>query len=192
MEAARALRAAVAASSAAALVWSAHRARSRTVSEVEERVFRVANDAPDALDAVAWPVMQMGSLGAVFATSARVWRTSGPRRAVTVAVIGTAVWGGVKVIKPAIGRGRPAMYLPAVHVRGQPQTGLGYPSGHAAVSLTLALLATRSRRARAAAVAGAGVTGATRMYVGAHLPLDVLGGFAVGLLVESIDRRWRI
>jgi membrane-associated phospholipid phosphatase len=184
------LRPACAGASTTLLWWSARRARTGTVSRHEERVFRKVNDAPDALYPAVWPVMQMGSLGAVYVAAAGVRREAGTRRAVMVAAVGTAVWGGVKLVKPSIGRGRPGAHLPGVHVRGQPQTGLGYPSGHAAVALTLALLTTREPRRRAAAVVGAGVTGAARMYVGAHLPLDVLGGFAIGLIVDALDHRW--
>lgn len=186
-----ALRLAVPAIASAAVGWSAVRARTHAVSPAEERAFRLVNDAPDALYPLAWPVMQMGSLGAVFVTAAGVQRTEGRRRAMLVAGIGTAVWGGVKAVKPLVGRGRPAAHLDGVRVRGARQTGLGYPSGHAAVSLTLAHLAPRSPLWRAVATLGAAITGSTRMYVGAHLPLDVVGGFAIGVLVDAIDRRWR-
>jgi membrane-associated phospholipid phosphatase len=33
-----------------------------------------------------------------------------------------------------------------------------------------------------AAVTFGGIIGSTRMYVGAHLPLDVVGGVAIGVL----------
>ena len=100
-------------------------------------------------------------------------------------VAGTIVWAGVKLVKPVIGRGRPQHHLDRVSVRGQAQTGLGYPSGHSAVALTLALAAARDSRpaTRAAAVSVAGATGVARMYVGAHLPHDVAGGLAIGLLI---------
>jgi undecaprenyl-diphosphatase len=176
-----------AAIAAGAIAWSARRASSGRVDPPEERVFRAINDAPDALYPFAWPVMQMGSLASVFVAAELVRRQRGVPDGLAVAVIGTAVWGGVKLIKPSVGRGRPSAHLDGVHVRGQPQTGLGYPSGHAAVSLTLALVAARSPRARALALVGAAITGASRLYVGAHLPLDVAGGSGVGLLAGLPD-----
>jgi membrane-associated phospholipid phosphatase len=169
---------------AGALAESARRARSGEVRPPEERVFRVANGAPNGLHPPLWAVMQSGSLAAVFVVAGALTcrRRSGPATAALVA--GTAVWGGVKAVKPRIGRGRPAHHLDGVAVRGQPQTGLGYPSGHAAVSLTLALIATKDERpaVRGAAVAAAATTGVARMYVGAHLPLDIVGGFAIGVI----------
>ena len=69
-----------------------------------------------------------------------------------------------------------------------PQTGLGYPSGHAAVSLTLAVLVFQGwgLELQLAGLAAAAVTGAARIYVGAHLPLDVVGGFAIAVVVGAV------
>ncbi len=173
---------------ASAVAWSARIARNGEVPPAEARVFRAVNDAPDALHPILWPVMQAGSLGAVFAAATAVGRRHGVPAAGLIAAVGTAVWGGVKLVKPAVGRGRPAALLPDVRVRGADQSGLGYPSGHAAVALTLAVLATRTGRGRTAGLAVAALTGAARMYVGAHLPLDVVGGYGIGLLAATATR----
>jgi len=79
--------------------------------------------------------------------------------------------------------------LAGVRTRGHEPTGLGYLSGHAAVSVALATaawphLGTAGRRAALGLVA---VVGLSRMYVGAHLPLDVAGGAALGLLVDAAE-----
>lgn len=169
----------------AGLAWSASRARNADVSAGEERVFRAFNGGPDGLAPFVWPVMQMGSLGAVYVAAALRYRRSGRREALPVAVVGTAVWAGVKLVKPFVGRGRPSAHLRGVRLRGAAQSGLGYPSGHAAVSLLLALSASATVRSRRIALLGAAVTGASRMYVGAHLPLDVVGGAAIGWLTAS-------
>lgn len=163
-------------------VASARRARAPEVTAGEERVFRWFNEAPDWIGAPAWPVMQAGSLGAVAVTAAALSRSGRRRAAAWTGLVGTAVWAGVKVVKPLVGRGRPEAVLDGVRVRGQPQTGLGYPSGHAAVVMTLVCLVAGDRTPLVVvpAIAAAGVVGATRLYVGAHLPLDVVGGVAIG------------
>ncbi len=169
---------------AGAFAVSTAAARNRRVSAGEERVFRRVNSAPDGLHLVLWPVMQMGSLGAVFVAAAIVRRRDGDwRTAATVAGAGSAVWGGIKLVKPLVGRGRPEQHLDQVRVRGANQSGLGFPSGHAAVSMAIALLATRPGRERRLAVGAAAVTGVSRIYVAAHLPLDVVAGTAAGWLV---------
>lgn len=165
---------------------SASRARAHSVGTLEARVFRTFNDRTDRLAAPVWAVMQSGSLGAVFVAAAVTARRRGAHHAGLVAVVGTSVWIGAKALKPAVGRGRPDRYLDGVVVRGAPQSGLGYPSGHAAVALTLALMTPVALGApdqlpgRMGALGLAGATGAARMYVGAHLPLDVVGGLAIG------------
>jgi membrane-associated phospholipid phosphatase len=165
-------------------------ARHRQVSAAEERVFRRINSAPDWLHVVLWPVMQMGSLGAVFASAAIVRkRDRDARTSAIVAAVGTAVWGGIKLVKPLIGRGRPEHHLVGVKVRGAEQSGLGFPSGHAAVSMALALMATRPGPARSMAVGAATVTGMSRIFVAAHLPLDVLAGASAGWLAGTVGGR---
>lgn len=172
----------------AVVVRSARRAKSGGVHRTEETVFRSVNGLSDAIEKPVWLVMQTGSLAAVFVAAGELQRRGERATAVSALVTGVAVWGGVKLIKPQIGRGRPGAELPDVAVRGQPQTGLGYPSGHAAVALTLALISTRtsSRSVRTAALAAAGTTGLARMYVGAHLPLDVAGGFGIGMICGTV------
>ena len=64
-------------------------------------------------------------------------------------------------------------------------SGLGYVSGHTAVAFALATVLApslpRSWR-RSAVFAAASVVGFARIYSGAHLPLDVVGGAGLGLL----------
>jgi membrane-associated phospholipid phosphatase len=51
------------------------------------------------------------------------------------------------------------------------------------------LATTRSRRSRALALASAAAVGCARMYSGAHLPLDVVGGLAAGGLAGLLSQR---
>jgi len=150
---------------------------------------RVVNGAPDA---VYWPVnieMQLGSLGGGLAAGALLARRD--RRTGFAAMLAVvAAWGGSKVVKRSTGRGRPEAHLDGIVVRGTPQRGLGFPSGHAGVATVIALCsASVLPRAAAVAVAGASVgTVLARVYVGAHLPLDVAGGAAMGLVLGCAAR----
>jgi undecaprenyl-diphosphatase len=103
---------------------------------------------------------------------------------------GVAVWAGAKAIKPLVGRARPAALLTEVEVRGRPQTGLGYPSGHAGVAASLAVVLAQGSTALAglglAAVAGTVAFG--RVYTGAHLPLDAVGGLGLGVAAGTVTR----
>lgn len=169
---------------AVALAETARRARTHRVSAVEEEIFRRFNNTSDDLRIPAWIVMQAGSLPAAFVVSTELARLGRRRAAVAALLTGVGVWGGVKVAKNVMGRERPAGHLEDVVVRGRPQTGSGYPSGHAAVAMTIALIATQNEgpACRVGALLLVGAVGAARMYVGAHLPLDVAGGAAIGVL----------
>ncbi|MGH9276960.1 MAG: phosphatase PAP2 family protein [Acidimicrobiales bacterium] len=165
-------------------------ARRRVVHPAEREVFHAVNDLPRGLAAPITVVMQAGSFPAVFVT-AGVERLAGHRRlAVASALAGTAVWAGCKVIKRSVGRGRPTDHLEHPTIRGAAQRGLGFPSGHAAVVVTLAGLVAPvlPRPARIGVWAVAATTAVARVYVGAHLPLDVVGGAGVGLAAASAAR----
>jgi hypothetical protein len=87
--------------------------------------------------------------------------------------------------KKLAGRRRPARHVVRSHLhRDAPTSGGSYPSGHAAVSTTIVLL-TRPYVPRLVTVLGATVAAAGsagRVYQGAHYPLDVIGGAALGLM----------
>jgi membrane-associated phospholipid phosphatase len=95
-----------------------------------------------------------------------------------------------KVVKHFVVRGRPSGLLDDVVVRGAAPHGLGFVSGHIAVVTALAVvtwpwLPGWGRWVVAVAVAAVFLT---RMYVGAHLPLDMVGGAALGLAVGVTAR----
>lgn len=181
--------AALAAAASAALVATAWTGRHRRVDPCEERIFRVVNDAPDGLRVPVWLVMQTGSLGSV-AVAAWATRAAPNLKWRRVLVAGTAAWFAGKLVKPLVGRGRPEDLLDDVNRRGGVQSGLGFPSGHAAVATTLAFVATPpGTRARALWLLTALGTGLARMYVGAHLPLDIVGGCAIGSIIGIVARQ---
>lgn len=173
------------------LASTARDARAGGVSRSEERVFRSVNGLPDTLHVPLWAVMQSGSLAAVFAAAGMQARRQPAARTITMVLAGVTVWAGVKVVKPLAGRGRPVAELAHVAIRGQKQSGLGYPSGHSAVAATLAVALAHERGAAtgAFALSVAALTGGARMYVGAHLPLDIAGGLAIGLLGGGLAMR---
>jgi membrane-associated phospholipid phosphatase len=161
---------------------------SRGVSPPEIRVFRRANELPDEAFRAVWAPMQYGTFGAVPALAVLALARRRVPLAVAVAAAGTTAWVLAKAVKPIVGRGRPAGILTGVRQRGKEEGDLGFPSGHAAVSaaLTIAISPHVDGGWHLACTALAGFVPVARMYVGAHLPLDVLGGSALGLGVGSL------
>jgi len=89
-------------------------------------------------------------------------------------------------LRQLIGRDRPPLVYPLpkplVHTPG---TG-AFPSGHASVSFACAtVIAWASPRLALPAYVLAAAIAFSRVYVGVHWPLDVLGGAALGTLVAT-------
>ena len=166
----------------------------RGVPQWDKDAFHTINGLPDALYGPVWPVMQFGSLASV-GVVAGLTRLLGPspQRALLVGVAGGAAWLGCKPLKRLVGRPRPGPTSTEARIRGAAQTGLGYPSGHAAVAAAVGTVLARgvSRRRVGGIAALVGTVGASRVYVGAHYPLDVVGGWATGIATAMLARSLR-
>jgi len=158
------------------------------LSNVETGVFRLVNDLPEGLDGPLRVAMQAGSLPAAPVVALGALAARRPRLARDTVLAGVAAWVAAKGVKAVVGRGRPGMLLDALVFRGGIDTGLGFPSGHAAVAAALATAAGPhlGRTARRAAWGGVAVVGISRIFVGAHLPVDVVGGIALGWVLGAL------
>lgn len=157
----------------------------RRRSQSEIRLFRLVNGLPEWAYPATWIPMQYGTFGTVPATAALALARRRPRLALAIGVGGTAAWVLAKAVKPVVDRGRPASVIGGVVQRGAEEGDQGFPSGHAAVSTALTVLSWPyfSDEWRVRVVALSAFVPFARMYVGAHLPLDVVGGSALGLAI---------
>jgi membrane-associated phospholipid phosphatase len=157
----------------------------------EERIFRAANEATDAIRIPVRGVMQMGTFGTVPVTAGVAFVAGRRELAAALALGGTAAWLLAKQAKPLGGRARPAVLLDGVRTREGIEGDLGWVSGHTAVATTIAATTWVGgpRWLRPVLVAGAATTAYGRMYVGAHLPLDLVGGAGLGMMVSALVRR---
>jgi len=171
----------------AALVATASAVHHDRVGPREARAFRAVNGLPDSVYLPAWAVMQLGAFGAIPASAAAAWLAGEGELAGRLLVGGTATWALAKAVKRIVRRPRPATLLPGIRRRGREASGLGYLSGHSAVAVALgaAALPRLGPGGRALALAAMPLVGVTRVYVGAHFPLDVAGGAALGLAVNA-------
>jgi undecaprenyl-diphosphatase len=154
----------------------------------EVAIFQAVNGLPGSLRPLLWVLNQYGTaitipVATVIALAFRRWVL-----AAALAMSGVTVYVLAKVIKGYVGRGRPSALVESV-VEREPFSpeSLGYPSGHAAVAwaITIIVLAFMGRPWRRVAIVLAIVVPVVRMYVAAHLPLDLIGGAAVGVFVAS-------
>ena len=155
----------------------------RDVYGWEVAIFQAVNGLPDGLRSGLWVLNQYGTaitipVATAVALAFRRWVL-----AAALALSGVTVYVLAKVIKGYVDRGRPAGLVADVVER----ENLSYPSGHAAVAwaITIIVLASLGRPWRIAAIVLAVVVPIVRMYVAAHLPLDLIGGAALGIVVAS-------
>jgi undecaprenyl-diphosphatase len=143
------------------------------------------------LDDVFVGLSRVGGQGAIWlliaALAALYWR----RLAILIYVALADLIAGVSsaLLRHAIGRERPPLRFPEphplVHVPGNPS----FPSGHAATSFACAAtLAWLTPLSPVALYALAALIAFSRVYVGVHYPLDVIGGAALGLGVATALR----
>jgi undecaprenyl-diphosphatase len=182
--------AALAVGGAALLVLVAQAVDPAHVPDSEAAVFRVLNGTTVLPFVLVWPVMQLGNVlvvpaATLLAAAFRRWRL-----ALELLVAGAGTYIGAKVVKGIWPRGRPAGLLSDVVIRGAAAQGRGFISGHAATLTALAVVAWPwlGRRGRIAVGVVVVVVCLTRVYVGAHLPLDVVGGAALGIAVGGSVR----
>lgn len=171
----------------AALLLTAVAVHRDRVGSGEAAVFRAVNGLPGSLYRPAWAVMQLGALGAAPVTAGAAWLAGDRELAGRLLAGGTGAWALSKVVKRLVRRPRPAVLLPGTRHRGREAAGLGYLSGHAGVAVALGATALPrlTPADRALTLATVPVVGLARIYVGAHLPLDVAGGAALGVVVDA-------
>jgi undecaprenyl-diphosphatase len=163
--------------------------RNGTVSGFEESIFHGINDLPQALYPLLWPFQQAGAVlvGPVVALVAFVL---GYRRLAAAALVVTVMKLVLeRVVKAMVTRERPGTSIdPDIHMRGAVSaTGESFVSGHAVLIAALAGIVTPYLRGRWKVVPWilVGLVLVARVYVGAHNPLDVVCGAALGVAIAG-------
>lgn len=156
----------------------------------ETSIFHHINDWPASLKMTGIAITMIGGsvwaalASIVIATVARFYRLAWRLAAVIIGGYGLDF-----ILKQLVDRGRPADLLAEVH-KYSVETGAGFPSGHTTIAtvISLTLLPYLPKAWRWLPIAWVALVALSRLYLGVHLPLDVIGGFLVGLLVVSLSR----
>jgi undecaprenyl-diphosphatase len=162
--------------------------RSGEVDSVEEAVFHVINGLPDSLQAPMWLLQIPGILvfPLVVALAALLLRRY--RLAAAIALtVPVKLFLERRVVKVLVERQRPGTSVSDAILRDASPTGLSFPSGHAILAFALAgLLAPYlGRVGRIVVYSVAALNAVARIYLGAHNPLDVVGGAGLGLAIAG-------
>jgi len=133
----------------------------------------------------------IGRAGAVWLVLAAVLaarRIVKPRASLHIALaLGLAGLVTDGALKPLVARARPWQASSHIVVIGPQPTTSSFPSGHAATSFAGALLVARAwPPARVAVWTLAMLIAFSRVYLGVHYPLDVLGGAFIGVACAAL------
>jgi undecaprenyl-diphosphatase len=156
----------------------------------DESLFRVINDVPAALASVLTPLSHLFlPLGIVIVIVLAtgfvvVWNRSVMPVAAGVAAAGAA-WALANLAKVIANRPRPYEVVAGAVLRQPPALGTSFPSSHTAVTVAvvIALVPFLPRVLAGVAIAYAVLVGWSRVYLGVHYPLDILGGAGIGIAV---------
>lgn len=163
--------------------------RNGAVAGAEETLFRSVNDLPDALYTLMFPFQLFGTLVigpivAVVAVILRRYRLA--TAALVVTVLKLLTERGVKAV---VSRQRPGTSIGLdIEARGDVSlAGESFVSGHAVLVAGLAGVITPYLPGRWKVVPWLVVVGVMvgRVYVGAHNPLDVVCGAALGIAIAG-------
>lgn len=156
----------------------------------EISIFHHINDLPASLKMTGLAITVIGgSVWAALASIALATVTRFYRLAWRLAAVIIGGYGVDYILKELVHRGRPADMLADFH-RYSVETGAGFPSGHTTIAtvISLTLLPYLPKAWRWLPIVWIALVAVSRLYLGVHLPLDVIGGFLVGLLVVTISR----
>lgn len=157
---------------------------------IERPIFEFFNNLPDALYGFMYAVTQFGGLSSLILWIGLAWYLISRRAALNVAATGVVGWFMARVVKTLVQRGRPGDVLENINLfQGETLGGYGFPSGHATFSAACATvlyfqIAPKYRKYLVLLVV---LVGISRMYIGAHFPLDIIGGWALGALIGALS-----
>src|SRR6516162_9017339 len=153
-------------------------------------LFRILNEVPPAVASVLTPLSHLfrpaGIVIVVVLIAGFVVAWTRSVLPVAAGAVAAAVaWALANLAKAIADRPRPYEVVADAVLRQEPAHGTSFPSSHTAVTVAVvvALVPFLARPLAAAGIAYAVLVGWSRVYLGVHYPLDVLGGAGIGLAV---------
>jgi undecaprenyl-diphosphatase len=158
------------------------------VGPAERAAFHAVNGLPDWLYLPMLLFQYLGVLAmplvvAAGALAFRRWRLAAALVLVVPLKLATE-----RLVKLLVQRERPGTTVPDAILHGVNSAGLSFVSGHAIITFAVAglLVLVLPRRWGIVAIVLATLNAVARVYLGAHNPLDVVGGAAIGLAIAAV------
>jgi len=158
------------------------------VGPAERAIFHTVNGLPDWLYRPMLVAQYLGVLAIPLVVAAGALAFRRWRLAVALVLVVPLKLAAEKVPKQLVQRERPGSSVPDAILRGVPHGGLSFVSGHAIITFAIAglLALVLPRRWAVVGFVLATLNAVARVYLGAHNPLDVVGGAAIGLMIAAV------
>jgi undecaprenyl-diphosphatase len=156
------------------------------------RLYRLFNEVPTWASSVLTPFSRLFSPIGIGIVVVLIGISAGFRNRTLFPIVvaagsAGAAWLFANLAKAVAERPRPYDVVADAVLRQDPARGTSFPSSHTAIALgvAIALVPFLARPIGAMAIAYAVLVGWSRMYLGVHYPLDVLGGAGIGIATGS-------
>lgn len=155
----------------------------------EISIFRDINNLPNVWRTFWLVITQLGSGWALLFAVISTWVYKRRRLAIDLFLHGFITYFLVQVAKQVVARPRPELLLAMTNQR-EIFLGAqyGFPSGHTAIAtaLSLTLWPYLPKGWRWIVPVWIGVVAFSRIYLGVHIPLDIVGGLTLGTAVVAM------
>jgi len=159
----------------------------------EQAIFEYIYSWPSFLFVPFWVITQFGSIYILWTLLVVYLFKRHYHKVLRMLMVGTLAYLISGFVKDIWGRARPNELIEGIvnldYVRGP-----GFPSGHTALAVALAFTIGHylPRKYYWLVVVWIAAVGVSRIYLGVHAPLDIVGGFAIGWLAFALFRHVRI
>jgi undecaprenyl-diphosphatase len=152
-------------------------------SEIEKSFFNTIYNLhlPNGLMLI---ITQFGAVGTVIGASLALLLNGKKQRALLIIIAGYFTYTSTLILKGFIARPRPYEVIDGVSSYDLSAFGYGFPSGHTALAVVIALSLWNllGRVGKAFLLFMVVLVGFSRISLGVHAPLDILGGAILGAI----------
>lgn len=158
-------------------------------STIERAFFDIFYVVPKSWNIIVINITHFGSTAALYSMVFILFLVGHKKLSTILLANGVMAFGLAWVVKELVMRPRPAQLWAGVKAYEYGPISYGFPSGHTAIVVAIAatLWPAVAKPYRHMLVAMVLLVAASRMSLGMHAPLDILGGAVIGLLVVQLS-----